>query len=94
MGYENVMSSRLLDRDALTSNLTKAKEAYELFADGGGSNMFMVSGKGVHDAVPRGGSNAVLPAWRSTYVHASKSHVALVAFLLKLGKKAADKAGH
>lgn len=72
VGHENVMSSRLLDREALTGNLTKAREAYELFADWGGSNMFIVSGKGVHDAVPRGGSNAVLPAWRDTYVHASE----------------------
>jgi hypothetical protein len=93
-GYENVMSSRLLDREALTGNLTKAKEAYELFADGGGSNMFMVSGKGVHDAVPRGGSNAVLPAWRSTYVHASKYMPALASFSLRLERKETDEAGH
>jgi hypothetical protein len=86
-GYENVMSSRLLDREALTGNLTMAKEAYELFAAGGGSNMFMVSGKGVHDAVPRGGSNAVLPAWRSTYVHASEYQLILPSFYVKLRKK-------
>jgi len=28
-----------------------------------------VSGKGVHNAKPRGGSNAINPAWRKAYVH-------------------------
>lgn len=32
---------------------------------------YLVSGKGVHHARPRGGDNAVHPAWRSAYVHAS-----------------------
>jgi hypothetical protein len=36
------------------------------------ATVFLVSGKGVHQAKPRGGGNAVLPAWRTSWVHASK----------------------
>lgn len=77
VGYENLMSSRLLDAHALTNNATAVKLAMERFAEGGAATVFMVSGKGVHNAQPRGGGNAVLPAWRTTYVHASKSSLPL-----------------
>jgi hypothetical protein len=71
---ENVyLGSRLLDRDSLTANLTKTSEAFERFTDGEISTAYLVSGKGVHNAKPRGCGNAVLPAWRKAYIHASTS---------------------
>jgi hypothetical protein len=72
-GYNNVMGSRLLDEQALTANATALKVALEKFSAGGQATVYIVSGKGVFNAKPRGGSNAVGPAWRRTYVHASES---------------------
>jgi hypothetical protein len=72
VGYENVMGSRLLDADALAANVTATKLAFEQFAGGDLTTAYIVSGKGVWNAQPRGGSNAVLPAWRKSIVHASK----------------------
>jgi hypothetical protein len=71
VGYENVMGSRLLDGPSLTDNATATKLAFEKFSEGGTATAYIVSGKGVWNAQPRGGSNAVLPAWRKCYVHAS-----------------------
>jgi hypothetical protein len=73
VGYENVMGSRLLDAAALSANATATKEAFEQFAGGDLTTAYIVSGKGVWNAEPRGGSNAVLPAWRKSIVHASES---------------------
>jgi hypothetical protein len=39
-----------------------------------GGRLYMVSGKGVWNSKPRGGSDAVNPAWRKTLIHAGKSH--------------------
>ncbi|KAK3937418.1 FAD-binding domain-containing protein [Diplogelasinospora grovesii] len=72
-GYESVMGSRLLDQQALTANITATKIALEKFAAGGQATVYIVSGKGVHNAQPRGGSTAANPAWRRTYVHATAS---------------------
>jgi len=72
VGLENLVSSRLLDAEALSGNATKTRAALEKFSAGGQATVFIVSGKGVHNAKPRGGGNAVLPAWRKVYVHASK----------------------
>ena len=71
-GLDLVMGSRLLDKQALTGNITALKSGLQKFSKGDQTTVFIVSGKGVHDAQPRGGSNAILPAWRKTYVHASK----------------------
>lgn len=71
-GENSHVGSRLLDRDALTKNLTSLSEAFERFTDGEISTAYLVSGKGVHNAKPRGCSgNAVLPAWRKAYIHAT-----------------------
>ncbi len=72
-GHENVLGSRLLDEEVLTRNDTALKIALQEFSAGGEVSVYTVSGKGVHNAKPRGGSNAILPAWRKAYVHASKS---------------------
>lgn len=72
-GQNSYLGSRLLDKTALTANLTKSSAALERFANGTLSTAYLVSGKGVHNAQPRGCGNAVLPAWRKAYVHASAS---------------------
>jgi len=72
VGLNSIMSSRLLDREALTANLNATKRGLERFSAGGQATVYIVSGKGVRDARPRGGGTAVHPSWRRTYVHASK----------------------
>jgi hypothetical protein len=73
-GYDLLFGSRLLDKQALTANVTALKDAIRgATAPGLGSGALLVSGKGVRDVVPRGGSDAVLPAWRTSLVHYSKS---------------------
>lgn len=69
-GESQYLVSRLLDGEALTGNQQKLKSALEAtLASSGTIAAFMVGGKGVHDAKPRGGSNAVNPVWRSAYLH-------------------------
>jgi len=76
VGYGSVMGSRLLDATALAGNLTATKAALQRFsATAGQATVYIVSGKGVFTAKPRGGSTAVNPAWRRTYVHASEFYL-------------------
>lgn len=73
VGGNTIFASRLLDKKALTGDLDALAEAIKTVTDKVTRlTTFLVSGKGVHEAVPRGGSNSVLPAWRKAYVHASK----------------------
>lgn len=72
-GNSSYLVSRLLDKKTLTTTspeLTKALMAPIPYTNS--YAVFMVGGKGVNDAKPRGGGNAVHPAWRNAYVHASK----------------------
>jgi len=72
-GEDAYVGSRLLDGPALTANTTATREAFRQFSSVSGvGTAYLVGGKGVMNAKPRGGSNAVLPAWRKAYVHASK----------------------
>jgi hypothetical protein len=72
-GFDGIVGSWLLDEKALTSDLGELKDAIKTFTpEGSTSAPFLVSGKGVWDAVPRGGSNAVNPAWRRALVHYSE----------------------
>ncbi len=72
-GHDQVLGSRLLDKKALTGNLTALKQAFKAATPPGSViNAYLVGGKGVMDATPRGGSNAVNPAWRKAFVHAGK----------------------
>jgi hypothetical protein len=74
-GGSTYLVSRLLDAKALTGNDEALKGALEVVLSSGNlSSMLnhMVAGKGVQEAKPRGGSNAVNPAWRTTYVHVGK----------------------
>jgi hypothetical protein len=69
-GHDQIIGSRLLDKQALTQNLTLLKESFKAATPAGHvTSAFLVSGKGVHNAKPRGGSNSVNPAWRKGYVH-------------------------
>lgn len=70
-GYDILVGSRLLDGTALAANLTATAAAWRQFSAGGVGTAYLVSGKGVADAEPAGGSDAILPAWRRAYVHAS-----------------------
>ena len=73
-GLDQYVGSRLLDGPALTGNLTQSAELLGEFAAGAGAGTaYLVSGPGVHNAQPRGGGNAVCPAWRTSYIHASPS---------------------
>ncbi|KAL7922893.1 hypothetical protein ACQKWADRAFT_326522 [Trichoderma austrokoningii] len=72
-GGSSYLVSRLLDGKALTGNPDALNNALrEELISGTLASMaaYMVAGKGVQDAKPRGGSNAVNPAWRTAYVHA------------------------
>jgi len=71
-GDDLVLGSRLLDAATLTGNFTALKEAIIGFTGTQGSALFLLGGKGVADAVPRGGSDAVNPAWRKSLAHFSK----------------------
>ena len=69
-GEDGRLSSRLLDHDALTSDPVKLKEALRKSTPPPWLiNGHLVAGPGVRNAVPAGGSNAVLPAWRRAYTH-------------------------
>jgi hypothetical protein len=70
-GSNLYVGSRLLDAQSLTTNLTELGEAFEQFSSNGIATAYLVSGKGVRDVKPRGGEDAVNPAWRRAYVHAS-----------------------
>lgn len=72
-GHDQILGSRLVDGDALTKNLTALKEAYRTATPPGAiTSAYLVAGHGVMNAKPRGGSNAVNPAWRKAYVHSGK----------------------
>ena len=90
VGHSNVMGSRLLDAEALTGNATATKLAFEKFAAGGQATAYIVSGRGVWNAKPRGGGTSVNPAWRRTVVHASKFFV-LFFFILERSHQAVQQ---
>lgn len=70
-GVDKVVGSRLLPSETLTDDAF-ADALIDFLGDSGG-RLYMVSGKGVWDAKPRGGSNAVNPAWRKSLIHAGES---------------------
>ncbi|KAF0321629.1 FAD binding domain-containing protein, partial [Colletotrichum asianum] len=71
VGYHLIFASRLLDEAALTEDVDALAAAVGTATERVGRvTAFLVSGRGVHEAVPRGGGNAVHPAWRRAYIHA------------------------
>ena len=71
-GHDTYLGSRLLDAEALTADPEGNSEVFRDFTSSQVGSFYLVGGKGVREAKPRGGSNSVLPAWRKAYVHASK----------------------
>lgn len=69
-GVDKVVGSRLLPPETLTNDAFPG--ALKDFLGTAGGRLYMVSGKGVWDAKPRGGSDAINPAWRKALVHAGK----------------------
>jgi hypothetical protein len=71
-GVDKVVGSWLLPAETLTDDaLIGALETF--LGDSSGGRLYMVSGKGVWDVQPRGGGDAVNPAWRKALIHAGKS---------------------
>ncbi|KAI1190764.1 hypothetical protein F5B17DRAFT_437981 [Nemania serpens] len=70
-GYDQYVGSRLLDQKALTSNSTALGEIFWAT----GASAYLVAGKGVRDAKPRGGSISVTPTWRKAIVHSLNGYV-------------------
>lgn len=66
-----MVGSWLLPAETLTHN-EDFGDALKTFMGDAGARFYMVSGKGVWDAVPRGGSDAVNPAWRKALIHAGE----------------------
>lgn len=72
-GNSSYLVSRLLSKEALDGDQDALKVALKsAMGPSGGMGAFLVAGKGVRDAKPRGGSDAVNPGWRKSYVHARK----------------------
>lgn len=75
-GVDKVVGSRLLPPETLTEDAFR--DALIDFMGEAGGRLYMVSGRGVWDAKPRGGSDAVNPAWRKTLIHAGKSTLSFI----------------
>ncbi|RGP69085.1 6-hydroxy-d-nicotine oxidase [Fusarium longipes] len=74
-GETNYIVSRLLTKNSLEKDEPKLSRALEQGClPSGGMIAHLVSGKGVRNAKPRGGSVAANPGWRDTYVHALAGH--------------------
>ncbi|KAI0859011.1 FAD-binding domain-containing protein [Xylaria cubensis] len=69
-GYDGYVGSRLLDEKALNESAALG----EIFKHANGT-AYLVAGKGVRDAKPRGGSISVTPTWRKAIVHTTNGHV-------------------
>lgn len=69
-GLDKVVGSWLLPPETLTDDALL--DALKTFLGDAGGRFYMVSGKGVWDAEPRGGSDAVNPAWRKALIHAGR----------------------
>jgi hypothetical protein len=70
VGFDVMLGSRLLNGAVLGVSFEELKSTLVTFAGMSGFNGIMVTGKGVWDAKPRGGGDAVNPAWRNnTMVH-------------------------
>ena len=70
-GIDKVVGSRLLPPETLTDDAFS--DALIDFLGDSGGRLYTVSGKGVWDAEPSGGSDAVNPASRKASIHAGKS---------------------
>ncbi|KAJ5097411.1 hypothetical protein N7456_008132 [Penicillium angulare] len=72
-GVDKVVGSRLLPPSTLEKD--EFRNALIQFLGDAGGRLYMVSGKGVWDAKPRNGGDAVNPAWRKALIHAGVSMI-------------------
>jgi len=76
-GDNHWSGSRLVDPETLRNKVREVRDALQAMA---GTDVlqvvlpFLLSGEGVWNAKPRGGGNAVVPAWRKAMAHISKFH--------------------
>ncbi|KAL1962101.1 hypothetical protein VTN77DRAFT_568 [Rasamsonia byssochlamydoides] len=69
-GDDMLIGSRLLDGESLAKPVDEVKQMLQdAIPPNGGANVNMVAGKNVWHAKPRGGGDAVNPAWRKAYLH-------------------------
>jgi hypothetical protein len=74
-GSDSVLGSRLIDEATLLGNQTALKEALKGYISEGltaAGTVYLLGGKVVWDAQPRGGSDTVNPAWRKALGHFGK----------------------
>ena len=72
-GGHAMLWSRLLGKETLDGDLDTLSHAMKTVGSDGIFHAYIVAGKGTAEAKPRGGSNAVHPAWRTAYLHTRKS---------------------
>jgi hypothetical protein len=71
-GASSMMNSRLLGKDVLEGDAAALAHALKTAGSAHaweGLPAYLIAGKGVAEAKPRGGGNAVHPAWRKAYLH-------------------------
>ncbi|KAH6686903.1 FAD binding domain-containing protein [Plectosphaerella plurivora] len=71
-GGSVLMNSRLLGKDVLEGDVAALTHALKTAGSTHaweGIPAYLIAGKGTAEAKPRGGSNAVHPAWREAYLH-------------------------
>ncbi|KAF4962937.1 hypothetical protein FSARC_9010 [Fusarium sarcochroum] len=74
-GESNYIVSRLLTKESMEKDEAALADALKAgMIPSGGMIAHLVSGKGVRDARPRGGSLSANPGWRKSYVHALAGH--------------------
>ncbi|TVY64202.1 FAD-linked oxidoreductase patO, partial [Lachnellula suecica] len=71
-GIDIITASRLIGADALRNTDALETTLRGVLSNPAlvGFNFYLLGGRGLADAVPRGGSDAVNPAWRKAIVHA------------------------
>ncbi|KAI1172248.1 FAD-binding domain-containing protein [Nemania sp. FL0916] len=70
-GYDQYVGSRLLDEKAYQTDIGTLGEIFMTTH----ATAYLVAGKGVRDAKPRGGSLSVTPTWRKAITHSTNGHV-------------------
>jgi len=71
-GFDGGLVSRLLDGKALADREGLKRGFKTLTKNSNSVSVYLVGGKNVMNAKPRGKSNAINPAWRKAYVHSRK----------------------
>jgi len=71
-GADHWSGSRLVDAATLQGNATALRDALEAMTLGDGYVLpFLLGGRGVWNAKPRGGDDSVVPVWRKAVAHIS-----------------------